>query len=186
MAEGDMSALAHRPVPVAPSVALAHRLLLSRARAGAGPGELIDLTAALVAEVLAALGAGPATPDGRQRRLVEDARELLSGEPDLALPDLAELLGISPWRLSRLFHRLTGVTLHRYRTRLRVTAALDRLSESTDSLAALAAELGFADQAHLTRVIRAMTGLPPGRLRVLLTPRTGQAPANGSRRSTAR
>jgi AraC-like DNA-binding protein len=104
----------------------------------------------------------------RHRRLVEDARELLSCEPDLALPELARLLGTSPWRLSRLFHRLTGVTLHRYRTRLRISAALDRLADGVGSLAGLATELGFADQAHLTRVVREGTGMPPGRLRTLL------------------
>jgi len=175
-AAAEVIDLAYRPVPVGPPLALAHRLLLGRARAGATPAELTDLTADLVARVLAALGAGPGDggPPGtldRHRRLVEDARELLSCEPDLALPDVARLLGTSPWRLSRLFHRLTGVTLHRYRTRLRINAAMDRLADGAGSLAELATELGFADQAHLTRVVREGTGLPPGRLRTLLAAR---------------
>lgn len=169
------------PLLIAPAQAVAHRLLLSRARAGADRVELGDLAAALIAELLPALGAASgaapwaaATPTGptlaRQRRLVEDARELLSCEPDRALPDLAALLGTSPWRLSRLFHQVTGVTLHRYRIRLRVAAALDRLAAGVDSLAVLAAELGFADQAHLSRVVRQSTGLTPGRLRTLIGP----------------
>ncbi|WP_222866061.1 helix-turn-helix domain-containing protein [Micromonospora sp. AP08] len=37
-----------------------------------------------------------------------------------------------------------------------------------ESLAGLAAELGFADQAHLTRTVRAQLGDTPGRLRRLL------------------
>jgi AraC-like DNA-binding protein len=165
--------LARRAVPVAPSLALAHRRLLSHARSGADRVELTDLTADLVAGLLPELAissvpAGRAL--GRQRRLVEDARELLSCQPDRALPDLAALLGTSPWWLSRVFHQVTGVTLHRYRTRLRVSAALDRLGEGVDSLAGLAAELGFADQAHLSRVVRQCTGLPPGRLRAMLAP----------------
>ena len=214
-ARPDLEALANRPVPVAPSVTLAHRLLLVRAQAGAAPLELTDRAAALVGEVFAGFGAapvdsGPARALAVQRRLVEDARELLSCEPDLALPELARRLGTSPWRLSRLFHKLAGVALHRYRTRLRVNAAIDRLAgdacgagprqrssagdacgagprqrssagdacgagprqrssaAGAGSLAALAAELGFADQAHLTRVVRDSTGLPPGRLRALL------------------
>jgi AraC-like DNA-binding protein len=172
--------VARDPVPVAPSQAVAHRLLIGRARAGADRVELGDLTAALIAELLPALGAtraaawpGPAPTGpalGRQRRLVEDARELLSCQPDRALPELAGLLGTSPWRLSRLFHRYTGITLHRYRIRLRVAAALDRLAGGVDSLAVLAAELGFADQAHLSRVVRQSTGLTPGRLRTLIGP----------------
>jgi AraC-like DNA-binding protein len=169
----ELAALGYRMTPVAVSLSLAHRLLLGRARSGATGVELTDLATALAGEALAALGAA-ATPAGsgpavvRQRRLVEDARELLSREPDLALPDLATQVGVSPWQLSRLFHRLTGMTLHRYRMRLRINAALDRLADGTASLATLAAELGFADQAHLTRVLRDSTGLPPGRLRTLL------------------
>jgi AraC-like DNA-binding protein len=181
LAEEGLPAMASGPVPVAPPLAVTHRLLLSRARAGADGVELADLAGALVAEVLAAMGAppggdpapaGPSAPAAaiRQRRLVEDARELLSCEPDRALPDLAALLGSSPWRLSRLFHRITGVTLHHYRTRLRVSAALDRLAGGADSLAGLAAELGFSDQAHLSRVVRQSTGLTPGRLRTLIGP----------------
>ncbi|WP_091202512.1 helix-turn-helix domain-containing protein [Micromonospora narathiwatensis] len=56
----------------------------------------------------------------------------------------------------------------RYRNRLRVGRALDRLEEGVDSLAGLAAELGFADQAHLTRTVRAQLGHTPGQLRRLL------------------
>lgn len=173
LAEEDLAGLAHRAAPVAPPLALAHRRLLSRARSGAGRVELTDLTTALVADLLAALAISPVPADpahARQRRLVDDARELLSCEPDQGLPDLAALLGISPWWLSRVFHQVTGVTLHRYRIRLRVSAAMDRLADGVDSLAGLAAELGFADQAHLGRVVRQCTGLPPGRLRSMLGP----------------
>jgi len=172
---GDrLAAVANRPAPVTPRLALAHRLLLRRARAGADPVELTDLTESLIGEVLAMLDADPPAGSAGEHRLVESARELLTREPALALPELAAQVGTSPWRLSRLFHRLTGVTLHRYRTRLRVGVALDRLAEGADSLAALAGELGFADQAHLTRVMKDNTGLPPGRLRAMLSPWTAQ------------
>jgi AraC-like DNA-binding protein len=179
----ELAALGYRAAPVAPSLSLAHRLLLGRARGGATGVELTDLATALAAEALAALGAAPSLTGSepalvRQRRLIDDARELLSREPDLSLPDLAAQVGASPWRLSRLFHRLTGVTLHRYRTRLRVNAALERLADGAGSLATLAAELGFADQAHLTRVVRDSTGLPPGRLRSLLAPAAVRSPVS--------
>nr|WP_231921066.1 AraC family transcriptional regulator [Micromonospora narathiwatensis] len=42
------------------------------------------------------------------------------------------------------------------------------MEEGVDSLAGLAAELGFADQAHLTRTVRAQLGHTPGQLRRLL------------------
>ena len=43
--------------------------------------------------------------------------------------------------------------------------ALERLEQGERSLARLAADLGFADQAHLTRTMREHTGYTPGALR---------------------
>ena len=52
---------------------------------------------------------------------------------------------------------------------LRFSAAVDRLrAELALPLADLAAEAGYADQAHLTHETRALSGLPPGRLRAAL------------------
>jgi AraC-like DNA-binding protein len=49
---------------------------------------------------------------------------------------------------------------------LRFSSVVDRLrSEPGTPLAALAADAGYADQAHLTNEVRALSGLPPGRLR---------------------
>jgi AraC-like DNA-binding protein len=49
--------------------------------------------------------------------------------------------------------------------RLRARAALERLAGGERDLARLAAELGFADQSHLTRVVRSETGRTPAALR---------------------
>jgi AraC-like DNA-binding protein len=62
--------------------------------------------------------------------------------------------------------------------RLRARAALDRIAGGDDQLARLAADLGFADQAHLTRVVRAETGATPSALRAALSdPRTSASAA---------
>ncbi|NES13941.1 MULTISPECIES: AraC family transcriptional regulator [Micromonospora] len=159
---------ADRPLPgvvhVDARVDLAHRLLL---RAGADP----EYAAAERLVRLLAAATGPAAGSvGHSRRLVERARAALRDDhPDAAgLLPLARSLGVSPYRLSREFQALVGVPLTRYRNRLRVGRALDRLEDGVDSLAALAAELGFADQAHLTRTVRAQLGHTPGQLRRLL------------------
>jgi transcriptional regulator GlxA family with amidase domain len=70
--------------------------------------------------------------------------------------------------LSRAFSRHLGVSLTRYRNRVRVERALDRLDAGVDDLAGLAADLGFADQAHLCRTMRDHLGQPPSALRRLL------------------
>jgi AraC-like DNA-binding protein len=173
-ADHDHPAVSDGPARLTPRLGLAHRLLLARA-ARADPVELADLATDLAAAVLAG-GQQPRGHTPAQRDLVDGARAILAAEPGCPLPEVAGRLAVSPWYLSRLFHDVTGTTLRRFRIRLRVIAALDRLAALDDgtaappSLAALATEVGFADQAHLTRVLRAETGQPPGRLRSLLTP----------------
>ncbi|MGP4028776.1 helix-turn-helix domain-containing protein [Actinomadura sp. 3N407] len=68
-----------------------------------------------------------------------------------------------------MFTREMGVSLTRYRSRVRVGRAMDRIEAGERALAALAADLGFADQAHLTRTVRAHLGRTPTALRGLLT-----------------
>jgi AraC-like DNA-binding protein len=46
--------------------------------------------------------------------------------------------------------------------------ALERFAGGERNLARLAAELGFADQSHLTRVMRTLTGRTPSSLRAAL------------------
>lgn len=127
-------------------------------------------------EVAAAvLRGGPERAGSRrtQRRLADGAKEILWAEPSCDLPSIARRLHVSPWHLSRVFHHATGTTLSRYRLRVRAIAALDRPAVAGMDLATLATELGFADQAHLSRTLRAETGQPPGLLRTLLS-RAGQ------------
>jgi len=155
---------------ITPEVDLAHRQLVSRAVRGADPVELADRAAEVVGAVLAEPVPVP------RSRLIEDARALLSARPALPLTRLATELGVSAWYLSRTFHRATGVTLSRYRRRLRARAALEQFVDGAsagmvgDTLADLAAQLGFADQAHLCRALRAEHGRSPTALRALLSP----------------
>jgi AraC-like DNA-binding protein len=181
------------PVLVTPAADLAHRRLLAaatRARgappgsraapraagptpAGADPGSVADTDARiavdlldLAAEVLAGLLPAPHPAP----RLVDEIRAALHADPELALDDLARLVDRSPWHVSRTFHRATGTTLSAYRRRLRVRAVLDALADGDHppGLAALAAEAGFADQAHMTRALRREIRMPPGAARRLL------------------
>jgi AraC-like DNA-binding protein len=75
---------------------------------------------------------------------------------------------VSPHHLSRVFRALTGHTISRHRTRLRVRAALERLAGGDHDLARVAADEGFADHSHLCRLIRQETGTTPSALRAQL------------------
>ena len=146
---------------------LAHRMLVARAGHGADRIELVDLVTDLL--VAAAHDAPTGAATASARRLVDDAREALAVRLDIGLHPLADALEVSPWHLSRMFHAVTGVTLSRYRRRLRTRAALAALADGAPAgLAALAAQAGFADQAHFTRTLKAETGLAPGRIRTML------------------
>ncbi|MFJ8917815.1 helix-turn-helix transcriptional regulator [Amycolatopsis sp. NPDC102389] len=154
---------------------LAHRRLLAATGAAdhdhAAAERLVDLAAEVVRQVVTTASPAGDRPGAGDRALVARARTAIGdGHPAAAgLIPLAALLGVSPYRLSRAFTREMGVSLTHYRNRVRVAQALDRLEAGEPSLAALAADLGFADQAHLSRTVRAHLGHTPSALRGLLT-----------------
>lgn len=162
------------PIFTSSAVDIAHRALLARSRVGADSEELTERALLVVGRVLASL-----TPEAvaagfptqrRAERVVDQVREAVAADPRLRLADLARAVEVSPYHLSRLFHRSSGVTISQLRSRLKVRLALDRLADGQRDLAALATEAGFADQAHLTRTIRRETGRTPAQLRALLAP----------------
>lgn len=89
----------------------------------------------------------------------------LSADPDLAITPWARDVGLDPASVSRGFARAYGTSPKRFRLEARTRRALSALSGWRGTLADLAADQGFADQAHLARAVAAMTGLPPIRLR---------------------
>jgi AraC-like DNA-binding protein len=99
------------------------------------------------------------------RRLVRQARELIADDPTALLSDLADSLSVSAHHLSRTFSAVTGRSVSRHRTDVRVRLAVDRIVTTDEGLAGIAAALGFADHAHLTRTVRDHTGLTPSGLR---------------------
>ena len=110
---------------------------------------------------------GPVAPTPAVRDAIHAVQELLArrfAEP-LTLAALAAHVGLSPWHLSRSFRAHTGVGVHRYRTRLRLLSALDRLRDvRRPGFARIAFEVGFSSHSHLTREFRAYFGVPPARV----------------------
>ncbi len=158
------------PVATTGKVDLGQRKLLALARRDESGDATFEAALHVAAVTLARERPPLAQPGTRRavkarRELVEAAREALAHQPGLSLSALAQQLATSPHHLSRHFHALSGSTVSRYRMRLRVRAALERLAAGEPDLATLAAELGFADQPHLTRVVRAETGSTPAQLR---------------------
>ncbi|MFI8457612.1 DUF6597 domain-containing transcriptional factor [Kitasatospora sp. NPDC085464] len=91
--------------------------------------------------------------------------ERITGRPDLCrVADLAGEFGLGVRRLQRLFAEYVGASPKWVlrRARLHEAAERARLGGELD-LSALAAELGYADQAHLTRDFTAAVGVSPAR-----------------------
>lgn len=89
----------------------------------------------------------------------------LQALPSARISSLAAAYGVTPEHAARAFARRFGMTPATFRAEQRLRAGLQALNES-QSLAAIAARCGYADQAHFGRAIKAATGETPGKLRL--------------------
>ena len=110
----------------------------------------------------------PGPPDrGRDRAehaAVRRARAHLRERWDqpVTLAELAAVAGLSRFELVRRFREQSGVPPHAYHVNLRVEEARRRLTAG-QAPATVAADCGFADQPHLSRVFKRAVGVSPGR-----------------------
>ncbi|MEO0423021.1 MAG: AraC family transcriptional regulator [Pseudomonadota bacterium] len=74
-------------------------------------------------------------------------------------------LGLAPGTVSRGFKRAFGVSAAKYRATARARQAYEALLHSDRALIDIADQYRFSDQAHFTRAIRALTGVPPSHWR---------------------
>jgi AraC-like DNA-binding protein len=98
------------------------------------------------------------------------------GFPGSRVDELADALGISDRQLRRRFHQAVGYgpkTLDRILRFRRLVAQSQAVSDGEVDLARLAADLGYADQAHMTRDAVRLTGMSPARLAALWAERAG-------------
>lgn len=170
-----------RSLAVAPSQFREQSSLLAATTNGhASTLETEERISALVRSTAAADGSpvDAEVPAPTARRRVAAARELIAAhfrEP-LPLATIGDSVGLSPFHLSRAFRRLTGTSMHRYQTQLRVRAAMARLTEGEDDLTGLALDLGFSSHSHFTAAFAQQFGLPPARFRSAQR-RRGHSPA---------
>jgi AraC-like DNA-binding protein len=89
-----------------------------------------------------------------------DEPELLTSDAEvLRVDDAADRLKVSARTLQRLAHRTVGVSPAAMIRRRRLQEAAQRVRDDPDAaLADIAAELGYADQAHLASDFRAVLG----------------------------
>jgi AraC family transcriptional regulator len=82
-------------------------------------------------------------------------------DQNLELEDLAQQAGVSQFYFSRLFKQSLGITPHQYVIRQRVERARRLIQQGELGLADIALECGFANQGHLNRHFKRLTGVTP-------------------------
>jgi AraC family transcriptional regulator len=109
-------------------------------------------------------------------------KERMHGEfsDDLTMRDLAGEAGVHPVHLARVFRAIERTTPGDYLQRLRVRAACRLLRQIDCPLAMMAAECGFSDQSHFTRVFRKFTATTPAKFRRMASGVRNDSPDNGS------
>lgn len=128
-------------------------------------------------EVLAALQTDPQaaialletgiTPRETEDDEVDALARALAAEVCLPLADWADLHGICERTVTRRFRAAFGIPPAHYRLRQRTIRAWRAVLETEMPLTDIAAAGGFADQAHMTRAVRALSGHTPGQWRRL-------------------
>ena len=83
----------------------------------------------------------------------------------ISLEALATVAQISPSYFMTLFKQSTGLSPHQYVMSQRVEKAKMLLTQTKLSIGEIAIQTGFADQSHLTRLMRRYTHLTPKMLR---------------------
>lgn len=133
----------------------------------AHPGDAFEAESrlALVRERLTAHLAATDPPGVRRdRTLASRLRELIDERvtTGVTLAEAAAVLGASETHLVRAFSREHGIAPHQYLTGRRLDRAR-RLLLAGHTAAETAAEVGFYDQAHLTRHFTRLLGVPPAK-----------------------
>lgn len=84
-----------------------------------------------------------------------------SREHRLSVAEMADAVGLSESWFAAAFKKTTGKAPHQWQVEQRVLRAQGLLRDSDLRVADIAAQLGFADQAHLTRAFRQVAGATP-------------------------
>lgn len=157
--------------PYAPGVPVSHwtgralpahevfaRATPDAARSVVGPRDDAARVAALDAFLLSL----DPVPDPQADRATDLVRRIRADRTVRRVAELADSEGLSMRALQRLFSAYVGVSPKWCILRYRIHEALELAGTRRDvDWAALAADLGYADQAHLVRDFTATVGVPP-------------------------
>jgi AraC-like DNA-binding protein len=143
-------------------IAALHRILEAGASAVEREAEFLTVMTRLTQRHAHYRAALPTLADASSN--VRRARAMIDGRyaEDLSLDALAAEARLNRFQLLRAFKRAVGMSPHVYLTHVRVRQARALLAQGV-APAQVAADVGFVDQAHLTRQFKRIVGVGPGR-----------------------
>lgn len=163
-------------VPVFNRTYLSQRRLFRRAGRGDKGAQLDEEIYAVLDEIVsaaaAAAGVAARRPgDADAPAIADEIRRLISARCDesWSLSRLESRLGVSAFRLCRVFRKVTGSSIHGYLTSVRLRASLERVERRAEDLTTVAMDLGFSSHSHFTLAFRRGFGVPPSAWRRDLT-----------------
>jgi AraC-like DNA-binding protein len=100
------------------------------------------------------------------RRLSQEIQHVIATcfAERLTLQTIGRLCKASPFHASRVFRAVTGETIHRRLTRVRLQVALFELERGAGRLSQVALSAGFSSHSHFTSSFRAEFGVSPSGL----------------------
>jgi AraC family transcriptional regulator len=104
-----------------------------------------------------------AISEPRVERAIEFIQANLSHA--LSLAQIASEADLNTSQFCNVFKNVVGLSPHQYVVRQRVEKALTLLKETTLPVSEIALQTGFADQSHLTRMLRQHRGVTPRQVR---------------------
>jgi AraC-like DNA-binding protein len=154
--DGSADEFTDRVVPLGPAIGVDEAALVGQITAETDEAARVALLATALEQAVDPERAGPAAEVAEAARLAETNREVR------LLADLCAVAGLGQRTLQRMFLRYAGVSPTWVIRRYRLLEAAEAVREGAAvSWAEVAASLGYADQAHLTRDFRAATGQTP-------------------------
>lgn len=103
---------------------------------------------------------------GWEHPAVKRTKEYLEAHyaQEVALQELADVVNMSPFHLSRVFRQAVGLPPHAYQTKLRLARAKTLLAQGCE-VGSVASETGFFDQSHFTQQFKRHYLVTPGSYR---------------------
>ena len=136
----------------------------------ADPDRLVHIVRRSPQDAWAALAENLLAGDRRHQDWPDALAEQLRCHPALSLAQWAQETGLRPETVSRGFQLAYGSSPKAFRAHARTRAALDHIRHTPLPLADIAAKLGFADQAHMSRAVTGLTGRIPRAWRTMKAP----------------